>query len=72
MIMNKRKFIILGILFCLWIASIVFVLAPEIGLSSFVYPRPSLDYALLSLIIMAIILAGYSLKLGLSEIKSLK
>jgi hypothetical protein len=58
---NIRKVVIFSTLGVLWLGSILFILAPEIGLTPPVIPKPDFSGALLAL---------YSFKTGISFIRT--
>jgi hypothetical protein len=67
---NIRKVVIFSTLGVLWLGSILFILAPEIGLTPPVIPKPDYSYALFTMIISGALLALYSFKTGISFIRT--
>lgn len=68
--MNKKSICIIITLAIIWGASTYLIIAPDLGLASPIYPRPQPDYALIIMIISAIMLSGYSIKTGINIIKT--
>ena len=67
---NIRKGIIFSTLALIWVGLILLIMAPSLGLSNPVFPRPQPDYELMSMLISGVLLMGYSLKTGISYLKS--
>jgi hypothetical protein len=67
--LNKRK-TIFAILITLWVVSIALVLTQDMSLMRPVFPRPLPVYSIISMIITATILAGYSFKTGINILRS--
>jgi hypothetical protein len=67
---NIRKGIIFSTLALIWVGLILLIMAPSFGLANPVFPRPQPDYELMSMLISGALLMGYSLKTGISYLKS--
>ena len=68
--MNNKQIIIFSMLGLIWIGSIILIMAPSLGLVTPVFPRPQPVYELVSMLISGVFFAGYSLKTGISYLKS--
>jgi hypothetical protein len=68
--MNKKPILVILTLAIIWGASTYLIIAPDLGLANPIYPRPQPDYALIIMIISAIMLSGYSIKTGINIIKT--
>lgn len=58
------KSMVFGVLGLVWVASIVLIMAPSVGLTTTVYPRPDPDYHLYTMIVSGALLALFSLANG--------
>jgi amino acid permease len=67
---NTSKIIIFSTLGILWIASILLIMAPELGLTSPVFPKPEHNFALYTMLISGVLLAIYSLKTGIGFLRT--
>ena len=67
---NKRKGIIFATLFVIWGSLITHIMSGSLGLAAPVFPRPQPDIELMSMLISGVLLMGYSLKTGISYLKS--
>ena len=68
--MKNKQIIIFSVLGLIWVGSIILIMASSLGLATPVFPRPQPDYELVSMLISGVFLAGYSLKTGISYLKS--
>ncbi len=68
---NTRKGIIFATLALTWIGSILLIMGPSLGIANPVFPRPQPDIELMSMLISGVLLMGYSLKTGISYLKSI-
>ena len=67
---NKRKGIIFATLFVIWGSLITHIMSGSLGLAAPVFPRPQPDIELMSMVVSGVLLIGYSLKTGISYLKS--
>jgi amino acid permease len=67
---NTRKIGIFSVLGLVWIASILFIMAPDLGLVSPVFPKPQQNYVLFTMLISGALLAVYSLKTGIGFLRT--
>ena len=67
---NTRKGIIFATLFVIWGSLITHIMSGSLGLAAPVFPRPQPDIELMSMLISGVLLMGYSLKTGISYLKS--
>lgn len=67
---NTRKGIIFATLFVIWGSLITHIMSGSLGLAAPVFPRPQPDIELISMLISGVLLMGYSLKTGISYLKS--
>jgi hypothetical protein len=68
--MNKKPILIIMTLAIIWGASTYLIIAPDLGLANPIYPRPQPDYELITMMISAILLSGYSIKTGINIYKT--
>ena len=68
---NTRKGIIFATIALTWIGSILLIMGPSLGIANPVFPRPQPDIELMSMLISGVLLMGYSLKTGISYLKSI-
>lgn len=66
---NTRRMIIFGVLGLVWIAIVIHMMAPSLGLSNPVFPRPQPDYEMYSMLLSGLMLVAYSLKTGVGFLK---
>jgi hypothetical protein len=68
----KEKFfnILMVILALLWGSAVFLILAPNFGIITTIYPRPSPDYQLIALLLSGLILAVFSLRKGVIILQS--
>jgi len=62
---NTSRILIFGGLGLIWCGFVIHILAPSLGLSNPVFPRPQPDYELYSMLLSGILLVGYSIKTGI-------
>jgi len=67
---NTRKGIIFATLFVIWGSLITHIMSGSLGLAAPVFPRPQPDIELMSMVVSGVLLVGYSLKTGISYLKS--
>ena len=67
---NTRKGIIFATLFVIWGSLITHIMSGSLGLAAPVFPRPQPDMELMSMVVSGVLLVGYSLKTGISYLKS--
>ena len=67
---NTRKGIIFATLFVIWGSLITHIMSGSLGLAAPVFPRPQPDIELMSMLVSGVLLVGYSLKTGISYLKS--
>ena len=68
---NTRNGIIFATLFVIWGSLITHIMSGSLGLAAPVFPRPQPDIELMSMLISGVLLMGYSLKTGISYLKSI-
>jgi hypothetical protein len=66
---NNRKIIIFSTLGLIWVTSILLIMAPNIGLSTPVFPRTQPNYELFTMLVSGLLLAGYSFITGIQYIR---
>ena len=66
---NTRRIAIFGVLGLLWISIVIHMMAPTLGLSNPVFPRPQPDYELYSMLLSGFMLVVYSLKTGIGFLR---
>jgi hypothetical protein len=67
---NTSKIIIFSTLSILWIASILLIMAPELGFTTPMFPKPEHNFALYTMLISGALLALYSLKTGIGFLRT--
>ena len=67
---NTRKGMIFATLFVIWGSLITHIMSGSLGLAAPVFPRPQPDIELMSMVVSGVLLVGYSLKTGISYLKS--
>jgi len=66
--MDKR-WIIFGVLGLVWVACVLRIMAPSLGLAIPVFPRPQPDYELYTMLATGILLVIYSVKTGIDYLR---
>ena len=67
---NTRKGIIFSTLALIWVGLVLSIMAPSLGLANPVFPRPQPDIELMSMVVSGVLLVGYSVKTGISYLRS--
>lgn len=69
--MNEKMVNILMVMLgVLWVSAVFLILAPNFGLMTTVYPRPTPDYELIVALVSGLMLAGFSLRKGVIILQS--
>ena len=67
---NMVKIVIFSTLSILWFGSILFIMGPDIGLTTTVFPKPDYGFPIIIMIISGALLALYSFKTGVSYLRT--